>query len=35
MYYVYTVVGIALVISLVASREKTVRALKVAIRRSS
>ena len=33
MYYLYIVTGLALVISLAASREKTARALKVAARR--
>jgi uncharacterized membrane protein YraQ (UPF0718 family) len=33
MYYLYIVTGIALVVSLVFSREKTLRAVKVAVRR--
>jgi len=33
MYYLYIVAGLALVISLIASREKTIRALRIAVRR--
>lgn len=33
MYYLYIVAGLALIVSLIASREKTLRALKIAARR--